>query len=362
MASFLCVALGKGSIMSYISRNPFKYNYNSFNRVSPTHLTHLTNKSYGSQKGVINFRTRRVLNWHSYAKFVKSKPKIYIGSTSHLSIFDDKHVNFMNVQYSNCSHKMLHEAKRRVNIFKEVNMPAVNLHTYKGMFLLEKQFERDCKSVEFGKKSLERLNQCNGLFNSMKESRETVCVLVVGSNDLKNFLYNPVTKELFKPRRKDLLKWEQLTVPQKCRLNLKKRRFLVDTTRKHLCGKVDEMMDVLIPVLQDCSFKTVLFSSFLERSWGAVGVPNLPFWFSHLNSMLYEKIKKLNVTNKNGELIGVRLINVAKQFYEAAENKELHKIFRNNELKTGELTHRNSESVKALVKIYMKEATDALQC
>ena len=297
-------------------------------------------------------------NFHQIAKKVKEEPLIFVGSTSHLSIFDKKHVNRSNPMYSNCSDEELHNAQRRVDIFKDMVMPKVNLHTFKGMFLLNTEFERGVSMVQLPKKSPFRVNQCDKLFQAMRASREKVCSLTLGTNDIKSFIYNPITKKVFKLRNNFVRKFNKLSPAKKSNLVLRDTKCLTGVVTSHLEDKVEEFLQILISVLGSCGFNHVILSSLLERNWDGVGISNLPFWFAHINAIFYTKLKKLEgkVLNKSKCHIKFHFCNVSDQYFNAEENKKVDQIFRSYEVVGGELTHRNSEAMREIVGRYMAEA------
>ena len=289
---------------------------------------------------------------------VQEKPLIFIGSTSHLAHFDKKHVNRSNPIYSNCSDDQLCNAQHRVDIFKNMWLPRVNLHTFKGMFLLNTEFERGVSLVQLPQKSQFRINQCNKLFDAMRTSHEKVCILVVGSNDIKSFIVNPLTKKVFKLRNNFVRKFNSLSPDKKSKLVLRNTKCLTGVVQSHLEKRVEELLQTIVVVLKDCNFNHVIFSSLLERNWDKVGMPDLPFWFAHINAVLYTKLQKLDgkVENRYKSFIKFHFVNVCDQYFNAEDNKSVDQIFRSYEVLGGELTHRNSEAMREIVRRYMVEA------
>ena len=301
-------------------------------------------------------------NFHNTLRDLKDKPLIFIGGTSHLSIFDKKHVNYSNPNYFNCSKLEMSRARHRVDIFKAAVMPNVNLHTYRGMCILDQEFESGISTKSLPEKQEFRIKQCSSLFNAMRMSPEYVCLLELGTNDIKSFTVNPSTSKVFKVRQNALSKWSNLSHKNKIKLSIKKTMFLQTCITDHIERKVVKFLQAISSVVQETGFVHVIFSSLLERNWELAGVYNLPFWFAHINSMFYAKLNKLDgqIINKHGKVVKFSFVNVSEQYFLAEKDKNVHSIFRQYETVGGMLTHRNSEAIKKIVEIYLEKARKCL--
>ena len=301
-------------------------------------------------------------NFHNILRDFKDKPLIFIGGTSHLSIFDKKHVNYSNPNFFNCSKLELSRARHRVDIFKAAVMPNVNLNTYRGMFIMDQEYERGISTKLLPEKQEFRKKQCLSLFNAMRMSTESVCILELGTNDKKEFIVNPKTGKVFKVRQNALSKWNKLPPKKKIRLSLKRTMYLQTCITDHIAEKVDKFLQAISAVVSETGFMHVIFSSLLERNWDVAGMHNLPFWFAHINSIFYGKLNKLNGTicNKHGKAVKFSFVNVSEQYFLAEEDKNVNSIFRHYETVGGMLTHRNSEAIKQVVEIYLTEAKKCL--
>ena len=235
-------------------------------------------------------------------------------------------------------------------------MPGINLHTFKGLVLMEKQFPDGLCNEPLPVKDQFRVNQVRKLFTAMRRSHEKVCLLVIGSNDFKSFIVKN-NKDVLGAGSSLKKKWPYIPTKHKIKFNIKKYRLVSRTVSLYIESQVEAYLNIIKDVVQGCRFETVIISSLLERNWDKIGYTNLDFWFSHINSLLYYAIAKIkdSVLNVNGKPIVWKTVNVSKQYFEAQANDNVKGIFRHSEQVSGKMTHRSMAALKEIVSVYMEE-------
>ena len=284
-----------------------------------------------------------------------------MGTTSHCAIFDVKHVNRDNPRYQYWTRDRIWRERRRIQSLKDEHLPHVNLVSYRGLIVMDKQFPPGSESWHLPDKEKFRKDQLNKLFDHMVRSREKLCFLLTGSNDFKCF----ITKEgeWLEPVKGYKERWKKLKEQQDFQFSAKRIQLIPKMAEEHLKTQVQSYVDIIKEKSQNCRFEIMMHSSILERNWDALGIVDLDLWFSYLNYYLRIYIHKLNrekVLNIEGKVVKFRFVDVSDQYFKAVAIKDLGGIFRPSEVHSGKMTHRNERSMIKLVGIYMSEARKML--
>ena len=280
---------------------------------------------------------------------------LFLGSTSQFAGWDVKHVNTYNKFYKGYSAFDLERERERIRDLKQRDLPKVNLHTFKGMAIMDEVFPRGDSTVPLAVKPKYQVRQVDKFYASMKNAKERVCLLVIGTNDFKSFLVRNNKK--LKAGSSFKRKWDKLSLSQKVKFSAKTHRLVSRTVLDHMKDQIDKFVDKVKVVAEECKFDVILLSSLLERNYDKVGYKHLDFWFAHLNHLLYKALKKLelSVCNANGKFITWEFVNVSEQYYMAQARNNVASLYRRNERISGELTHRNIHAYRELIDLYMRE-------
>lgn len=211
----------------------------------------------------------------------------------------------------------------------------------KGMFI--------CK--EFGSESRRKIRELKGV---LKNSRAQVAIHSSGSNELKSFMIND-NNEIQAVGDGGLKTWEQLTPDQKINFNYRKKQCLHPAAQTLVKERVGKYVDNLAEIYKESGLRHVFHISILERIYEKdPWLKNCNIFYAYANNFLKMELAKLNGTkqmkNKFGEIVTWHFVNVAEQFYGAGDPKLL---FNEWERGNGAMIHRNRESMKSLVDMYM---------
>ena len=281
----------------------------------------------------------------------KVKSVAILGSTSHCKPYDSHHVGAHISLYRDWSEEELEKERSRVDELKEEVLPRVDMSTHGGLILMDRQFGW-YGSLRWGPRDSNRNKQYATLLRNLKNSEAKVCLLVLGSNDFKNFFVG-VKGKVCKPGKGSVKKWSKLSLQQ--RVNLPFRtKILFNSTAEHILKQVQTYLGKIKKIVSQCTFDVVGHGSMLERHWPGLGYENLDMLFGHINCYLRHEIKDLDVKNKNGKQVKFEFVNVSEQFHRAKMDDNVKSLFRENEAKSGIMTHRNEVAMREILEKYME--------
>ena len=255
------------------------------------------------------------------------------------------------------------EEKRKAKERRDTYLPGVNILAQGGFIVFDQEFERGNSTASCAKSKIRR-DQWDKAVRFMKNSKEKVCLLVLGSNDFKNFLIKE--GKWLELGRGAEEKWSRLSVEKQIYFSGNSSGdILCKKTRQFIQKKVEEYVRKILVVIRNSGFEVILHSSLLERDWESCGVKNLDILFAHINSYLNRFLLKLNreggVENKFGKIILFKFVNVAEQYFVAKREGRLASIFRESEFCRDGRTHRAQDALNVVAGIYNKEITEALK-
>ena len=253
------------------------------------------------------------------------------------------------------------ELRDKAQDLQEEYFPGVSIIAKGGMILLEEEFQAG-SSTRSSPKSEIRVKQVKKITRFVEDSTDKVGLLVLGSNDFKSFLIREGA--WLRPGKGAVDRWYQLPLHQK--INFSERsagRILCRSARDHIQSTAHEYVKVILKLVNKGGFQSVIHSSLLERDWSAIGVPHLGMWFAHINYELRREMSKLELdpaaTNRFGERIRFKFLNVSAQYFVAEAQSTLDTIFREEATAKSGRTHRNEDSLNMLSRLYMEEIKTA---
>ena len=120
-------------------------------------------------------------------------------------------------------------------------------------------------------------------------------------------------------------------------------RLLKPDSSRYLKASIEQHMAALQDLFGASNTTVIYHVSVLERL--KPSLPELPMYFAILNSFLFSALKKVTLTNRNGEIIRIKFINVSGLFFSA---KKPERLFKRWEASRGRFIHRTHESYREI--------------
>ena len=222
---------------------------------------------------------------------------------------------------------------------------------YSGLTAMETQFDKD---------SLEKFTAKTD--NKVKQSREfaaevasgyTEILTVMLGNDYKSFLTDHLGSMLFL-QGSSIKHWKKLSPKQKMAYDIYIEKRWTKSARVHLEQQFGKYLEILKPILAKSKIRVLHHCSVLERI--NPKIDNLDFYFAILNSVLQHYITKWDkngvFTNRNGETIRCKFVDVRSQFFGTENPESLFCKDDLDDMPNVELTHRNFTAMKELAKMW----------
>ena len=284
-------------------------------------------------------------------------------TSSHFLPFCSGAVNRGVQRFKYVSERRLMEEKKKAKKLKETHLPEVEILAQGGFIVFNDEFERG-DSARSAEKSQIRVKQFNRALDFIQNSDKKVCLLVLGSNDFKNFVIK--NGEWLPLGKGAVRKWSNLSLNKQVYFSYDSAgHILCREIRQFIEEKVGEYMRIILSMLRDSEFEFILHSSLLEREWENCNVPHLDILFAHINCYLNKQLLSLNrkaeIQNRFGKIVKFKFVNVAYQYFEAKREGVLNSIFREPESWSEGRTHRSETALIELAKIYRKEIIQALK-
>ena len=121
------------------------------------------------------------------------------------------------------------------------------------------------------------------------------------------------------------------------------KKMLTTHSERFVKRKIKIYLEQLQFLFGSSSASTVYHCSVLERI--IEDIPLLPMYFAILNSFIRAALKTTTIYNRYNQPIRFKFINVSDQFHRADDPTTL---FRRNEVRSGEMTHRTPGAYKII--------------
>jgi hypothetical protein len=217
----------------------------------------------------------------------------------------------------------------------------VDIESFRGLFLGRQQFPIDTECfVPLPEITQHKLNQRRKFKRSIRRSDHKLALNLVFSNDLKNII---VKEDKVLPHsRNALVKWSNMSIDRKACFNPKRDWLFPKSTEQEVKIRVDKLMDDLLFAYQFSGTEVVFISSVLERCYTKGALIASELFVALVNFFIYRYIEELRLKpplyNRNGQLLKVHFINVARLYY---SEEDKFKLFIPKEITKGAMVHRN---------------------
>ena len=231
------------------------------------------------------------------------------------------------------------------------------IHAYSGLIVMKQQFPKNSPSLKPFPRTFFKNKQFQDLVDAMRANSVSEILWVALSNDWKFFLSQ--NSKLLPTAPNAIETWKGMTKEQKINYNFKSKLLLTRESVQSIKDNLQKYESQLVEIFGNSKIDTIYHSSILERKHKHF--PNLDMHFCVLNSILFHKLKQITreqkVTNCFKKPIKFVFINVSEQFHSHSPT-----IFsRPGELNSGYMTHRSSQALEALTKIYNSKINKSKQ-